>query len=226
MINSKLNRRAIFAIGAATIAAGVSAPAHAEPGDDAAIQDAIDLIAQIEQDLAGQGTSIDEQLDTLYLAMGENEVAEPPSVMRGPSADDILRNAVRAIAASFVALGYNLSAELVIHALKRTGGTYTPNYGSRAKSSPVVKAIKTGRNTSGSRAFLKTSGGSYAADLYYSIHKFSFSKQSPTGTTVLIGDTYDFEPQKYEGLQGRVAATIELAQSRGIIKAFRVRISA
>lgn len=114
----------------------------------------------------------------------------------------------------------------IIHSLKRTGGTYTPNFGSRAKSSPVVKAIKTGRSTSGSRAFTKASGGSYAADLYYAIHLFSFSKQSPTGTTVKIGDTYDFAKEKYAGLQGRVVATMELAQRKGIIKQFRVSITA
>lgn len=230
MTNLNVNRRAIFAIGAAAIAAGVTSPALAEPADDAddaaTLQDAIDLTAQVDQDLADQDTSIDEQLEILYLAMGEDESIEPPSVMRGPSEDDILRNAVRAVAASFVALGHNLSGELVIHSLKRTGGTYTPNFGSRAKSSPVVKAIKTGRSTSGSRAFTKASGGSYAADLYYAIHLFPFSKQSPTGTTVKIGDTYDFAKEKYAGLQGRVVATMELAQRKGIIKQFRVSITA
>ena len=89
MTNLNVNRRAIFAIGAAAIAAGVTSPALAEPADDAddaaTLQDAIDLTAQVDQDLADHGTSIDEQLEILYLAMGEDESIEPPSVMRGPS---------------------------------------------------------------------------------------------------------------------------------------------
>lgn len=41
-----------------------------------------------------------------------------------------------------------------------------------------------------------------------------------------IGDTYDFAKEKYAGLQGRVVATMELAQRKGIIKQFRVSITA
>lgn len=185
------------------------------------------MTAEVQEALKAQGTSIDEQLAILSKEGGADV---PDGSSFGPSeiaSDDILRNSVRAIAASFVALNYRLSAELVIHALKRTGGTYTPNYGSRAKNSPVVAAIRRGVKTSGSSAFKKTSGGSYAADLYYSMHLFSYSKKSPSGTAVRISDRYDYEPEKYTGpgIQAKAVSIMELAERRGITKPFQVVIN-
>ena len=73
--------------------------------------------------------------------------------------------------------------------------------------------------------FEKTSGGAYPADLYYAIHKFNFSKTGVKNPKVTVTDVYDFATEKYQGIQGKAVATMALAQKKGVVKKYTLKIT-
>lgn len=224
-----VQRRTALAALAGLVVLGAAPAAFAEgEGDEVSeseLQEARDLIAEVDSDLAAQGTSVREQLALLEEETGETFIAGVQARGGKVSEEDLLRAAVASIAASFTALNFKLAAELLIRSTKKDGGIYFPKFGTRASSSPVISKIKKGAPLAGSSAFKKTSGGSYPADLYYAIHKFNFSKTGVNNPKVTVTDVYDFATEKYQGIQGKAVATMALAQKKGVVKKYTLRIT-
>ncbi|MGP9845200.1 hypothetical protein [Brachybacterium sp. 107] len=224
-----VQRRTALAALAGLVVLGAAPAAFAEgEGDEVSeseLQEARDLIAEVDSDLAAQGTSVREQLALLEEETGETFIAGVQARGGKVSEEDLLRAAVASIAASFTALNFKLAAELLIRSTKKDGGIYFPKFGTRASSSPVISKIKKGAPLAGSSAFKKTSGGSYSADLYYAIHKFNFSKTGVNNPKVTVTDVYDFATEKYQGIQGKAVATMALAQKKGVVKKYTLRIT-
>ena len=221
-------RTALVALaGLAVLGAAPAAFAEVEVDEvsESELQDIRDLIAEIDSDLAAQGTSVSEQLALLEEETGETFITGVQTQARKVSEEDLLRAAVASIAASFTALNYKLAAELLIRSTKKSGALYIPKFGTRASNSPVISKIKKGAPLAGSSAFKKTSGGSYPADLYYAIHKFNFSKTGVKNPKVVVADVYDFATEKYQGIQGKAVATMALAQKKGVVKKYTLKIT-
>ena len=112
--------------------------------------------------------------------------------------------AVAAVATYFSSSGYWLSFELLMHAEENNtlNSVYTPYYGDKILSSPVVQQIRTNKqDVSGSGEFVNE-GTTTQQDLYYAIHYFDYTFISAS-RTFMLADTYDFAYGDYEALQGR-----------------------
>lgn len=110
--------------------------------------------------------------------------------------------AVAAVATYFSSSGYWLSFELLMHAEENNtlNSVYTPYYGDKILSSPVVQQIRTSKqDVSGSGEFVNE-GTKTQQDLYYAIHYFDYTFISASRTFMLADDTYDFAYGDYEGI--------------------------
>lgn len=135
------------------------------------------------------------------------------------SQGSIYAPAVAAIVSWFGTQGYNLSAELLIHAKDNSTymSNYSPAFGSRVKSSSVTQKILGSSAISGSGEF-PNSGGQIDKDLYYAIHYFNWTK-SPS---FLISDVYDFALGQYNGLAGTAVNAMYFAQQDGYLTPYKV----
>lgn len=135
--------------------------------------------------------------------------------------------AVAAVASYFMASGYLLSYELLIHARdnNRLDSTYVPVYGNRIKSSAVVgRILSNKKDISGSAAFENT-GGTVERDLYYAIHNFNYSLTAKT-KTITLTDRYDYASQgEYTGVAGVAIETMYIAQNMHVIVPYYVVIT-
>ncbi len=195
--------------------------------------DAVDLIAKIREQLAANGDTVEEVLRSFGYEDAAAEFAEGTSGSSGATGPrraaasnqtkKALRASVTAIGASFLAMGYKLSAELALHGLDltRTGTTYVPKNGSIAGKSATVAALRKKTAKSGSATFNKT-GGTIGYDLYYSIHKFNWSK---SGGKTIIRDVHDFQKGDYAGIQQKVINVMVAAQRQRAIYPFNIKIT-
>lgn len=135
----------------------------------------------------------------------------------------ISKAAVSAVKAWFNYNGYLLSAELLTHARENKvhNSLYTPINGYRVKQSPVYSKIMKLSSRSGTDAF-PNSGTVAQRDLYYAIHKFSWSKHNNKLTII---DKYDFEKGKYAGIAGVAVNAMYEAQQQGVITPFGIKIT-
>ncbi len=138
----------------------------------------------------------------------------------------VLTPAVAAVASYFSSSGYLLSFELLVHAQdnNKLNSSYSPHYGNRILSSPVVARIKQSKqDVTGSAAF-ENSGTQVQKDLYYAIHAFNYTFTRNTGQFKLT-DRYDFEYGDYNGIAGAAIDTMWLAQEMGVIVPYYVKIT-
>lgn len=139
-----------------------------------------------------------------------------------------LSAAVATVIAYFNANKYYLSAELLTHARSNTSlnSNYSPSYGYLCNGSPLLADIWTGSALSGTGTFAKTNGVSYVLDdLYYAIHKFSYSKYISLSNSYLeVSDRYDYASGDYTGVAGVAINTMYQAQEAGILTPYYVKI--
>lgn len=111
-----VQRRTALAALAGLVVLGAAPAAFAEgEGDEVSeseLQEARDLIAEVDSDLAAQGTSVSEQLALLEEETGETFIAGVQARVGKVSEEDLLRAAVASIAASFTALNFKGSSQL------------------------------------------------------------------------------------------------------------------
>lgn len=158
MVSNIMSRRAAIGMLGASIPFAIMAPSQADESlTEAELELAYEAIDEIDQTLASKGTSVDAELQKI--GVFERDQINRSVTRSGVSQNDILGAAVNSVAAAFVAGGFRLSAELLIRAKKRDASAYRPNYGTRAKSSPVVARLRNTRAVSGSSVFLLNSGG-------------------------------------------------------------------
>ncbi len=210
-----------------------SASSHIMPTETQPTPDIPGLLAEISNNLASKGQSIEGVLRSYGYesAAAEYEEGAPHTTSRldAPNATSsartrkALRVAVAGIGASFLSAGYKLSAELALHGLnlKRGGTTRIPKNGGIAAQTQLVKRLRSSKSRRGSAAFEKT-GGTVGYDLYYSIHRFSWVR---VGTRINIRDVYDFSANDYAGLQQKVIKVMLAAQQTRAIYPFNVRIT-
>ena len=125
---------------------------------------------------------------------------------------------VAAAISAFNLLGYDLSAELLIHARDNDAldSFYSPVLGSDVTVSSVFTNIKNGSTNSGSASF-PNSGTTDEKDLYYSIHSFNYRK-SNSGRVVIIEDRYDYaQGSMGSSITGMVVNEMYKAQEAGVI---------
>jgi hypothetical protein len=220
-------RRTALATLVGITAMGVAAPAGATPEEDDELADARELYSAIEDQLAKEGTTIEEQINSLKSETGStSETSETENLeARGVSKEQIVRQAVNAIVAAFTAANLKLSAELLYHSTKKLGDVYVPKFRNRAKYTTTVPKIRKSAKLRGTASFPKKGGGKYGPDLYYGIHKCNYSKSGVKNPKVTISDIYDFADEKYSGIQGKAVATMHLAQKYGVVKAYTVKFT-
>lgn len=136
---------------------------------------------------------------------------------------------ISAVIAYFNSKGYTLAAELLTQMKKNTSTSniYTPIHGSNVRESKIFKEISAGSSTSGSSAFPK-SGNTNDLDLYYAIHGFSYTKQTPGSITVTILDYYDYSDENthYTTIEGAAVDAMYKAQQAGYVVPYTVKIVA
>ena len=133
--------------------------------------------------------------------------------------------AVAAVATYFSSSGYWLSFELLMHAEENNtlNSVYTPYYGDKILSSPVVQQIRTSKqDVSGSGEFVNE-GTTTQQDLYYAIHYFDYTFISAS-RTFMLADIYDFAYGDYEGIAGAAIDTMWTAQLIGVLVPYNVVI--
>lgn len=138
----------------------------------------------------------------------------------------VLTPAVAAVATFFSSSGYRLSFELLVHAQENNvlNSNYSPHYGDRILSSPVIQKIKqSSKDVSGSASF-ENSGTQVQKDLYYAIHAFNY-KFTKSSRRVSLTDRYDFAYGDYEGIAGAAIDTMWMAQEVGVIVPYYVKIT-
>lgn len=135
-----------------------------------------------------------------------------------------LSTAVTSVIAWFSSNGYYLASELLSHAVSNDEkySLYIPRYRDRVFSSSVYKKIKASTSLSGSDAF-PNSGNTVDKDLYYAIHAFDYTKDSPHGR-VSITDTYNFDYGDYSGIAQAAINTMWEAQELGVLVPFKILI--
>lgn len=135
---------------------------------------------------------------------------------------------IASVIAYFNSKGYKLSAELLTHMRdnKTLDSSYTPVYGYYVQASSVFRNISNGTSTSGSATF-PNQGSTKEKDCYYAIHKFTYTKSSPSSKVVKINDRYDFAYDKdhYNGLAGIAVTSMYSAQVYGELTPYIVKIS-
>lgn len=138
--------------------------------------------------------------------------------------DPVLSAAVSSVIAWFNNRGYRLSAELLTHAKNNDvrNSLYIPVNGGRVTYSSVYKTIAKSSANYGSSSFPK-SGTEIEVDLYYAIHGFDWTKD--TYGKITITDLYDFAPGQYKGIQGIAVDTMYMAQQKGVIVPFGIKIT-
>ncbi len=142
----------------------------------------------------------------------------------GTPQDKYYDAAITTVTAWFQMKGYKLSAELLTHnrANKKRNSLYLPIYGSRVCESPLFGKLRKSSNRFGSSAF-PNQGSTVERDLYYSIHRFNWSR---TGSYVTITDTYDWSQDKsYTSIVGIAVNTMYAAQQRGILIPYKISIT-
>ncbi len=124
---------------------------------------------------------------------------------------------VESAIAFFSLNGYNLSAELLIHARDNDvlDSYYTPANRSNIENSSIYTGVVDSSSLSGSSAF-PNSGSDNDKDLYYSIHSFNYFKSS-SSNAVVITDRYDFEGTSWTSFGGVAVDLIYHAQQAGVL---------
>ena len=209
--------------------------------------EAITLIKVIEENLRKEGTSIPKELEKLSKHFKNKALTyeyHDKALSIVNSIDDILfdidssnkginlkgvrhpiySQAVGAVISWFSSQGYFLSAELLIHARDNNdpNSSYYPVEGSRVTTSDVFAKIKKSTEYKGKDEF-PNQGSKYERDLYYSIHGFRWIKNYYNDVTII--DYYDYEFDKYEGLQGYAVGAMAMAERLGVIVPYHVYIT-
>jgi hypothetical protein len=132
----------------------------------------------------------------------------------------------------FSELKYKLSAELLVHALSSaqlntpTIHSYNPVYAGIVYSSPTLYEIANGSTKTGTAEFINT-GTRNQKDLYFSIHGFSFTKDSETSKKFVLMDKYNFDPVETEGENAELNKILNMfngAQNRDVIREYHIRL--
>lgn len=223
----------------------VQNPLFLVPSEDSIVYEK--AVQAIENDLAFRNTSVLDELikqrnmyENMLLSADEEEIRTIQSLINtlteligdyqiyylNDYSDNIMPMGgfhlfyspiVESAIAYFSIRGYNLSAELLIHARDNNvlDSYYTPTNRSRIESSSVYTNIIDGSSLSGSSAF-PNSGSTNDIDLYYSIHAFRYFK-SNSSNTVVITDRYDFEGTAWTSFGGVAIDLIYHAQQAGVL---------
>lgn len=135
-------------------------------------------------------------------------------------------SAVPIVVAYFSNKNYVLARELLLQATLNSNksSTYIPTHGSIIKNTQVIRSIANGGITSGSSIFSSTSTVQ-EADCKYALHKFNFSKATPSMKTVKVTDYYDYESGDYDGLEGLAVDAMANAQKNGSLVPYHVSIT-
>ena len=214
---------------------------------------ALTCLSEIEEELSDKNTSVEKELieyvEKLYGKLSETcETYEQEKIeslisqteknieyyrlyceQRNPTRgvyDPTYSAAVLAIIAWFNFQGYNLSAELLTHAMSNNtlDSYYSPTYGSRVTNSPVYLNIVNGGMNNGSDSF-PSSNNTIQADLYYAIHAFNYSNAT-SAHIFNLSDRYDYsDVSHYSGISSTAVQTMYYAQTLGVIVPFYTSIT-
>lgn len=137
----------------------------------------------------------------------------------------VIRATIGAVNAWFSAKGYVLASELLTYSLKNKNknAVYSPINGSRVTKSPVFSKLKQKPYRSTGTDRFPNSGTTIQKDLYYAIHEFRWERAS--SGYLIIRDYYDFEPNKYSGIESIAINNMYKAQKAGIITPYNISIS-
>ena len=119
---------------------------------------------------------------------------------------------------------YILSAELLTHAKDNNNylSSYSIEHTNVIASSDLFREIANGDELSGRRLFERT-GDTIDDDLFFSIHDFTFEKESYDSHGARIIDTYDFDKETYgDGLLNTAIACVYAAQEAGAIIPYEI----
>ncbi len=130
--------------------------------------------------------------------------------------------------AGFSLYGYELAAELLTHmrSNKVLKSDYVPVFGSVVVASQITYDIAYGSSIFGGSAYELAEGQTVSEkDLFYSIHKFEYTKSSADSKKILIKDLYDFAEEKYDGITSHFVQKMYEAQQAGELIPFYTNIT-
>ncbi|WP_219846740.1 MULTISPECIES: hypothetical protein [unclassified Bifidobacterium] len=165
-------------------------------------------------------------IDAIDVQISEYSLYKKPLNATYAGFHPVYTPAVAAVNAYFQMQGYRLSFELLTHAASNNSlnNTYYPlkANAARVSSSPVFTRIKRSGASRGSDIF-PNSGSVEQRDLYYAIHKFTWSKLAGR---VTIRDRYDFSyNDRYSGIAGVAINVMYEAQLGGYLIPYYVVIA-
>jgi hypothetical protein len=140
--------------------------------------------------------------------------------------DVLTDTTITGVVTYFVAVGYDLSVELLNHAIAKPNedSTYTPFFGGRVFANPKVVDIIESNSQQGSSFFEKDTGITVKDDLFYSLHNWSYTRVNDK--RIRITDRYDYEKDSFDGLVGQIINIICDAHSNGELNYYNVEIDA